>query len=172
MPLSEKLYAHTLTVSSVTTRIEGSPLLRLSLEGGLDWSPTARVQRGSSETASCTSTGDHLAGSLIFQACSFSLQGWELIDLPPGATYAPAHWQICSPAYPPIASNSISRDVPLSRAKTPSAPIRQAAGVASIARIKQTSLFRLSLEGGLDCSPSRMSICTSSSNSILSQAMT
>ena len=36
------------------------------LEGGLDWSPTARVQRGSSETARCTSTGDHLACPLIF----------------------------------------------------------------------------------------------------------
>ena len=30
------------------------------LEGGLGWSPIARVQRGSSETARCTSTGDHL----------------------------------------------------------------------------------------------------------------
>jgi len=36
-----------------------------SLEGGLDWSPTARVQRGSSETARCTSTGDHLVRPLI-----------------------------------------------------------------------------------------------------------
>jgi hypothetical protein len=34
-----------------------------SLEGGLDWSPTARVQRGPSETARCTSTGDRLAPS-------------------------------------------------------------------------------------------------------------
>ena len=31
-----------------------------SLEGGLDWSPTARVQRGESATARCASTGDHL----------------------------------------------------------------------------------------------------------------
>ena len=53
-----------------------------SPEGGLDWSPTARVQRGESATARCTSTGDHLACPLLFQACSFALQGWGLIDLP------------------------------------------------------------------------------------------
>ncbi len=36
-----------------------------------------------SETARCTSTGDHLVCPLIsFQARSLSLQGWGLIDLP------------------------------------------------------------------------------------------
>jgi hypothetical protein len=35
------------------------------LEGGQVWSPTARVQRGSSETARCTSTGDHLVCPLM-----------------------------------------------------------------------------------------------------------
>jgi len=45
--------------------VERPPLFRLSLEGGADWSPTARVQRGSSETAHCTSKGDHLDRPLI-----------------------------------------------------------------------------------------------------------
>ena len=83
----------------------------ISLEGELDWSPTARVQRGSSETARCTSTGDHQACPLIllpsllvtlFKGWPGSVptcarrttnimvppsslvpsQGWGLIDLP------------------------------------------------------------------------------------------
>ena len=40
-------------------------LSAFSPEGGLDWSPTARVQRGSSQTARCTSTGDHLVCPLL-----------------------------------------------------------------------------------------------------------
>jgi hypothetical protein len=40
--------------------------------GRARWSPTARVQRGSSETARCTSTGDHLVCPLSLQARSFS----------------------------------------------------------------------------------------------------
>jgi hypothetical protein len=62
-----------------------------SPEGGLDWSPTARIQRGESATARCTSIGDHLACPLLFQACSFSLQGWGLIELPLCAAFSPAH---------------------------------------------------------------------------------
>jgi hypothetical protein len=65
------------------TRIERPSPSIVPLEGGLDWSPTARVQRGSSETARCTSTGDHLVCPLYsLQARSLSLQGWGLIDLP------------------------------------------------------------------------------------------
>jgi hypothetical protein len=40
-------------------------ITRIERPGGLDWSPTARIQRGSSETARCTSTGDHLVCPLI-----------------------------------------------------------------------------------------------------------
>jgi len=39
--------------------------ISLPLEGGLDWSPTARVQRGESATARCASTGDHLVCPLL-----------------------------------------------------------------------------------------------------------
>ena len=39
------------------------PLFYLRPWGRAKWSPIARVQRGSSETARCTSTGDHLACS-------------------------------------------------------------------------------------------------------------
>jgi len=56
---------------------------------------------------------------LPFQACSLSLQGWGLIDLPLRATFSPAHppADIFHPPYPPIASQSISRDVPLALAR-------------------------------------------------------
>jgi hypothetical protein len=52
-----------------------------------------------------------------------SLQGWGLIDLPLRASFSPAHplADIFHPAHPPIASQSISRDVPSSRAR-PSNP--------------------------------------------------
>jgi hypothetical protein len=56
-------YSWTKTISAAV--VKRPPLFRLSLEGGLDWSPTARVQRGSSETARCTSKGDHLDRPLI-----------------------------------------------------------------------------------------------------------
>ena len=48
-------------VPFVSTPIESSILLARSYplqEGGLNWSPTARVQRGESSTARCASTGD------------------------------------------------------------------------------------------------------------------
>jgi hypothetical protein len=71
--------------------IERPLLFHLSLEDGLDWSPTARVQRGTSETARCTSTGDHLACPLILPPSSLvSSQGWGLIDLLLRATFSPA----------------------------------------------------------------------------------
>ena len=54
-----------------------------------------------------------------FQARSLSLRGWGLIDLPLRTTFSPAHSlaDIIHPPYPPIASQSISRDVPLARAR-------------------------------------------------------
>ena len=48
-----------------TALIKGPHSFIVFLEGGLAWSPTARVQRGSSETARCTSTGDHLVCPLM-----------------------------------------------------------------------------------------------------------
>ncbi len=42
-----------------------SLLPRLIGRGRARWTPTARVQRGSSETARCTSTGDHLGCPLL-----------------------------------------------------------------------------------------------------------
>jgi hypothetical protein len=50
---------------SLTARIERPLPFNLLLRGRARWSPTARVQQGSSETARCTSTGDYLACSLI-----------------------------------------------------------------------------------------------------------
>jgi hypothetical protein len=46
-------------------------------------------------------------------------QGWGLIDLPLRAAFSPAHplADIFHPPYPPIASQSISRDVPLAQAR-------------------------------------------------------
>jgi hypothetical protein len=46
-------------------------------------------------------------------------QGWGLIDLPLRATFSPAHplADIFHPPHPPIASQSISRDVPLAQAR-------------------------------------------------------
>ena len=55
-----------------TAAVERPPLFRLSIEGGLDWSPTARVQRGSSETARCTSKGDYLDRPLILLPSSLA----------------------------------------------------------------------------------------------------
>ncbi len=48
-----------------------------------------------------------------------SLKGWGLIDLPLRAAFSPAHplAGIFHPPYPPIASQSISRDVPVARAR-------------------------------------------------------
>jgi hypothetical protein len=50
--------------------------------------------------------------------CSL-LQGWGLIELPLLAAFSPAHplADTFHPPYPPIASQSISRDVPLARAR-------------------------------------------------------
>ena len=62
------------------------------------------------------------------QACSFSLQGWGLIDLPLRATFSPAH---------PLAR----RDVPLTRR----------------ALSYRALLLPYSLEGGLDGLPLRVS---------------
>jgi hypothetical protein len=43
---------------SSIARLERPPLFYLLPRGRARWSPTARVQRGSSQTARCTSTGD------------------------------------------------------------------------------------------------------------------
>ena len=53
------------------------------------------------------------------QACSISLQGWGLIDLQLRAAFSPAYPRadIFHPPCPPIASQSISRDVPFARAR-------------------------------------------------------
>jgi hypothetical protein len=57
-------------------------------------------------------------------ARSFFLQGWGLIDLPLRAAFSPAHplADTFHPPYPPIASQSIPRDVPLAR-RGPSNPL-------------------------------------------------
>src|SRR5580765_7404692 len=54
-----------------------------------------------------------------FPARSLFLQGWGLIDLPLRAVFSPAHplADMFHPPYPPIALQSISRDVPLTRAR-------------------------------------------------------
>ena len=70
-------------VWSFLAHIERSPLFRLSLEGRLDWSPTARVQRGSSETARCTSTEDRLACSLMLPSSSLAYlfrAAWAILE--------------------------------------------------------------------------------------------
>ena len=56
---------------------------------------------------------------LVHRRVSGVVKGWGLIDLPLRATFSPAHplADIFYPPYPPIASQSISRDVPLSRAR-------------------------------------------------------
>ena len=100
--------------------IEQPPLFHLLPGGRARWSPTARVQRGSSETARCTSTGGHLVCPLILLPSSLVIsQGWGLIDLPLRAAFSPTHplADTFHPPYPPIASQSISRDVPLTRAR-------------------------------------------------------
>jgi hypothetical protein len=72
-----------------------------------------------SDCAASESKKDGLATPSPLQARSLSLQGWGLIDLPLRATFSPAHplADIFHPPYPPIASQSISRDVPLARAR-------------------------------------------------------
>ena len=88
--------------------------------GGLRLSSTARVKRGPSQGARSASTED-IGGRPLssLQACSSSLQGWGLIDLPLRAAFSPTRplADIFHPPFPPIASQSISRDVPLARAR-------------------------------------------------------
>jgi hypothetical protein len=50
------------------------------LEGGQVWSPTARVQRGSSETARCTSTEDHQAPSPPLPHLSILSEGAGIVS--------------------------------------------------------------------------------------------
>ena len=83
---------------------EGLPIPYAFRKGEWPWLPfPARIER-----YSCS-----------LRACSFPLQGWGLIDLPLRATFSPAHLlaDIFHPPYPPIASQSISRDVPVARAR-------------------------------------------------------
>ena len=56
---------------------------------------------------------------LVHRRVSGVVRGWGLIDLPLRATFSPAHplADIFYPPYPPIASQSISRDVPVSQAR-------------------------------------------------------
>ncbi len=56
-------FPYSLPVSGETAGVVS--ITRIERPGGLDWSPTARIQRGSSEIARCTSTGDHLVCPLI-----------------------------------------------------------------------------------------------------------
>ena len=97
-----------------------SSLVTPSPEGGLRFSSTARVERGPSQGARSASTED-IGGRPLssLQACSSSLQGWGLIDLPLRAAFSPTRplADIFHPPYPPIASQSISRDVPLAQAR-------------------------------------------------------
>ena len=73
--------------------------------------------------------------SSAFQARSLSLQGWGLIDLPLRATFSPAHplADIFHPPYPPIASQSISLDVPVARARAFQSSSSLVKGVAKVA---------------------------------------
>ncbi len=64
----------------------------------------------------------HTRQTLPFQSVAvlpISLQGWGLIDLSLRASFSPAHLlaDMFHPPCPPIASQSISRDVPLARAR-------------------------------------------------------
>jgi len=62
-------------------------------------------------------------------------RGWGPIDLPLRATSSPAHplADIFHPPYPPIASQSISRDVPVARARALLFPLPISKGVAKAA---------------------------------------
>jgi hypothetical protein len=54
-------------------------VLALSLEGGLDWSPTARVQRGESSTArwgNKKGSGVFSCQNIIALLSTFALEGW------------------------------------------------------------------------------------------------
>src|SRR5437016_1677828 len=88
--------------------------------GGLRLSSTARVKRGPSQGARSASTED-IGGRPLssLQACSSSLQGWGLIDLALRAAFSPTCplADTFHPPYPPIASQSIPRDVPVARAR-------------------------------------------------------
>ena len=93
------------------------------------------------------------------QARSLSLQGWGLIDLPLRATFSPPHplADTYHPPYPPIASQSISRDVPLARAGPPilSSPTLKREGRWSLpARIEGPPLYRGASASRKDCLPS------------------
>ena len=58
-------------------------------------------------------------GYLLLVTCQLIQKQYWLIDLPLRATFSPAHplADIFHPPYPPIASQSISRDVPSARAR-------------------------------------------------------
>src|SRR5437016_12839626 len=113
-----------------------SSLVTLSPGGGLRLSSTARVERGPSQGARSASTED-IGGRPLssLRACSSSLQGLGLIDLPLRAAFSPTRplADIFHPPYPPIASQSISRDVPLARARAFRFPILLFRGVAKAA---------------------------------------
>jgi len=82
------------------------------------------------------------------------------VDIQLRATFSPAYplADIFHPPYPPIASQSISRDMPLAQARATGSPtFSETAGVISIARIEQPPRFHLFLEGGLDSLPLRVS---------------
>ena len=98
------LHEHRTNLGAVPLLLPSS-LVALSPGGGLLLSSTARVERGPSHGARSASTediGGHPLSSL--QACSSSLQGWGLIDLPLRAAFSPTR---------PLAR----RDVPLARAR-------------------------------------------------------
>ena len=66
----------------LTTRIERPPLFHLLPEGELDWSPTARVERGPSQGARSGSTGPMWVSFHPFP-CSASKKGtWPLPSQP------------------------------------------------------------------------------------------
>jgi len=73
--------------------------------------------------------------TLVLPSSPIISQGWGLIDLPLRATFSPAHplADIFHPPYPPIALQSISRDVPLSRARAFPSPPSLVKGVAKAA---------------------------------------
>jgi len=98
------------------------------LAGWPDWSPTAHVQCSiqaclyftPKEWHPCWShCGRRTRLQMIPPSSLVISQGWGLIDLPLRATFSPAHPRadIFHPPYPPIASQSISRDVPLAQAR-------------------------------------------------------
>ena len=72
---------------------------------------------------------------LVHRRVSRVVRGWGLIDLPLRATFSPAHplADIFHLPYPPIASQSISRDVPLARARAFHSSLPLVRGVAEAA---------------------------------------